>query len=197
MSAEEAVVELPARLGIPVRPQAPTRRCCSWPGARRFGRLRVERELEPGEILASPPAAAAPTEPVRDVGGGRLVATVPTPMATSSGCFRNDECRPLMAYFKGVQAAAIRTGAPPSPEQLKRFVALYRALDIARYGLSAISERGYRSHNPEPMRQDVIEEPRAARPETGTIETLQLRSLSEAEAEQELEDLERDAAKLG
>lgn len=101
-----------------------------------------------------------------------------------------------MAYFKGVQAAAIRTGAPPSAQQLKRFVALYRALDIARYGLSAISGRGYRSHNPEPMRRDVIEE-LTARPKTGTIKTPQLRSLSEAEAEQGLEDLERDAAKLG
>ena len=50
-----------------------------WPGARRFGRLRVERELEPGRSSRSPPAAAAPTEPVRDVGGGRLVAPVTDP----------------------------------------------------------------------------------------------------------------------
>ena len=48
-------------------------------------------EAKLAEVTA---AGAAVKEPVRDVGGGRRWPLSPTPMATSSGCFRTDECRP-------------------------------------------------------------------------------------------------------
>ena len=45
-------------------------------------------EAKLAEVTA---AGATVKEPARDVGGGRLVATVTDPTAMSSGCFRTDE----------------------------------------------------------------------------------------------------------
>ena len=48
-------------------------------------------EAKLAEVTA---AGATVKDPAADVGGGRLVATFTTPMATSSGCFRTDDGAP-------------------------------------------------------------------------------------------------------
>jgi predicted enzyme related to lactoylglutathione lyase len=65
-------------------------------------------EAKLGEVTA---AGASVKEPAHDVGGGRVVATVTDPMATSSGCFRTDERRPPAPRFVNKRVERVREAA--------------------------------------------------------------------------------------
>jgi hypothetical protein len=81
-------------------------------------------EAKPAEVSA---AGATVKEPVRDVGGGRLVATVTDPDATSSDCFRTDECN--SPNQRGAAA-----GRRPRAETAKAAPPERRSHDEYRYG---------------------------------------------------------------